>query len=139
MNIQLENVNKNDWDYILKLRNSRFVKSQMYTKHTITKLEHYAYLKKQQKNKNFINWMISLDFKNIGYIRLLDNDVSIMIEKKYHGMGIGTIAITILEKEAKKLGINKLVGRVMVDNEKSQRIFLKNKYKLKMYWYEKKL
>ena len=111
----------------------------MYTKHKITKLEHYAYLKKQQKNKNFINWMISLDFKNIGYIRILDNDVSIMIEKKYHGMGIGTIAITILEQEAKKLGINKLVGRVMVDNEKSQKIFLKNKYKLKMYWYEKKL
>ncbi|HJM78914.1 MAG TPA: GNAT family N-acetyltransferase [Nitrosopumilus sp.] len=139
MNIQLETVTKNDWDYILKLRNSRYVKSQMYTKHKITKLEHYAYLKKQQRNKNFVNWIIHLDFKNIGYIRILDNDVSIMIEKKYHGMGIGTIALTILEKEAKKLGIKKLVGRVMVDNEKSQKIFLKNKYKLKMYWYEKKL
>jgi RimJ/RimL family protein N-acetyltransferase len=111
----------------------------MYTKHKITKLEHYAYLKKQKRNKNFVNWIISLDFRNIGYIRVLDNDVSIMIEKKYHGKGLGTIALTFLEKEAKKLGMKKLVGRVMIDNEKSKKIFLNNEYDLKMYWYEKKL
>jgi len=139
LNIQLRNVTKEDWDYILKLRNSRYVQLQMYTKHKITKLEHYAYLKKQKRNKNFVNWIISLDFKNIGYIRVLDNDVSIMIEKKYHGRGMGTIALTFLEKEAKKFGIKKLVGRVMIDNEKSKKIFLNNEYKLKMYWYEKKL
>jgi len=80
-----------------------------------------------------------LDFRNIGYIRVLDNDVSIMIEKKYHGKGLGTIALTFLEKEAKKLGMKKLVGRVMIDNEKSKKIFLNNEYDLKMYWYEKKL
>jgi RimJ/RimL family protein N-acetyltransferase len=139
LNIQLRNVIKDDWDYILKLRNSKYVQLQMYHKNKITKLEHYAYLKKQKKNKNFVNWIISLDFKNIGYIRVLDNDVSIMIEKKYHGKGMGTIALTFLEKEAKKFGIKKLVGRVMIDNEKSKKIFLNNEYKLKMYWYEKKL
>tara|TARA_B110001454_G_C12487946_1_gene337188 strand:- start:60 stop:395 length:336 start_codon:yes stop_codon:yes gene_type:complete len=111
----------------------------MYTKHKITKSEHYEYLKKQKRNQNFVNWMICLDSKNVGYVRVLDNDVSIMIEKKYHGKGIGTTTILLLEKEAKKFGIKKLVGRVMIDNEKSKQIFLNNDYKLKMYWYEKKL
>jgi len=35
--------------------------------------------------------------------------------------------------------MKKLVGRVMIDNEKSKKIFLNNEYDLKMYWYEKKL
>ena len=139
MDIQLQNVTKDDWDYILKLRNSTYVQLQMYTKHKITKSEHYEYLKKQKRNQNFVNWMICLDSKNVGYVRVLDNDVSIMIEKKYHGKGIGTTTILLLEKEAKKFGIKKLVGRVMIDNEKSKQIFLNNDYKLKMYWYEKKL
>ena len=139
MDIQLQTVTKDDWDYILKLRNSKYVQLQMYTKHKITKSEHYEYLKKQKRNQNFKNWMICLDSKNVGYVRILDNDVSIMIEKKYHGKGIGTTTISLIEKEAKKFGIKKLVGRVMIDNEKSKQIFLNNDYKLKMYWYEKKL
>lgn len=111
----------------------------MYTKHRITKPEHYEYLKKQNKNSNFKNWIISMDSKNVGYVRVLDNDVSIMIEKKYHGKSIGTQALKILEKEARKFGIRKLVGRVMIDNKKSKQIFLNNNYKLIMYWFEKKI
>ena len=111
----------------------------MYTKHQISKSEHYEYLKKQNRNPNFVNWIICIYSKNVGYIRVLDNDVSIMIEKKFHGKGIGTQALEILEKEARKFGIRKLVGRVMVDNEKSKQIFLNNDYKLKMYWFEKNI
>jgi len=111
----------------------------MYTKHRISKSEHYEYLKKQNRNPNFVNWIICIDSKNVGYIRVLDNDVSIMIEKKFHSKGIGTQALEILEKEARKVGIRKLVGRIMIDNKKSEQIFLKNNYKLKMYWFEKNI
>lgn len=80
-----------------------------------------------------------MDSKNAGYVRVLDSDVSIMVEHKFHGKGIGTQALKLLEKEAKKSGIRKLVGRVMIDNEKSKQIFLNNDYKLLMYWFEKKI
>lgn len=139
MNIQLRKVSQEDWDYILRLRNSNYIRPFMYTKHRISKPEHYEYLKKQNKNSNFKNWIISMDSKNVGYVRVLDNDVSIMIEKKYHGKSIGTQALKILEKEARKFGIRKLVGRVMIDNKKSKQIFLNNNYKLIMYWFEKKI
>jgi len=103
LNIQLRKVTKEDWDYILRLRNSKYVQPYMYTKHRISKSEHYEYLKKQNRNPNFVNWIICIDSKNVGYIRVLDNDVSIMIEKKFHSKGIGTQALEILEKEAKKI------------------------------------
>ena len=139
MGVELRKVTKDDWDYILRLRNSKYVQPYMYTKHKISKSEHYEYLKKQSRNPNFVNWIISMDSKNAGYVRVLDNDVSIMIEHKFHGKGIGTQALKLLEKEAKKSGIQKLVGRVMIDNEKSKQIFLNNDYKLLMYWFEKKI
>jgi len=75
--------------------------------------------------------------KDAGYLRVLDNDVSIMIEEKYHGKDIGTMALKLLEEEACKLGIKKLIGKVMIHNKKSKRIFVKNKYKLRMWWFEK--
>ena len=111
----------------------------MYNQKHISKKEHYSYLSKQLQNPNFVNWIICSDSQNIGYVRILDNDVSIMIEEKFHSKGIGTNALKLMESEAKKLKIKKLVGRIFVNNKKSEKIFVKNKYKLKMFWYEKEI
>ena len=62
-----------------------------------------------------------------------------MIKQNYHGKGIGVAAIKLLENEAKKIGIKYLIGKMMIHNKKSQKIFLKNGFKLKMYWYEKEI
>lgn len=137
--VTLRKVKQTDWDYILKLRNEPSFKRYFYDQHKITKREHYSYLRQQKSNKKFFNWIILLDNTRVGYIRILNNDVSIMIDPKFHGKGIGTKALKLLEKEAKKVKIKKLVGRVMLRNRKSTMIFKKNNYKLLMYWYEKKL
>ena len=96
-------------------------------------------MQKQQTNSDFFNWIICSDRENVGYIRILNSDVSIILDEKYHGKGIGTKAIKLLEKEAKALGIKKLVGKMMIENKKSEKIFLNNDFKLKMYWYEKRI
>jgi len=103
----------------------------------LTKKEHYAYLKKQKTNPKFFNWIISKNKKNVGYVRLLNNDVSIIIDKKYQDMHIGTNALKLLEEEAKNLGLNKLVAMILINNKQSKKIFLKNNYKLKQWWFEK--
>jgi len=139
LKISLRKVKKSDWDYILKLRNSKEFRNNFYQKHTISKKEHYDYLKRQESNPDFYNWIICYDNNDAGYIRILANDISIMIEPKFHNKGIGTKAVQLIEKEAKKLGIRKLVGKVMVDNKTSEKIFIKNHYNLLMYWYEKDL
>jgi len=130
-------VKKEDWDYILKLRNNKKIRSNFYNQHTISKKEHYSYLEKQEKNPKFFNFVICDNSKDVGYVRLLDNDVSIIVDTDYNHKGIGSKTLKLLELEAKKLGLKKLIGRVMVHNESSKRIFEKNNYFLKMHWYEK--
>lgn len=128
-----------DWDFILSLRNDDKFRPYFYDQHIISKNEHYEYLTKQLTNKNLNNWIITYNLKDVGYIRILNNDVSIMILKKFHNEGIGTDALRLLENKAKDLGIEKLIGRIMIDNKKSENIFKKNNYKLKMFWYEKEI
>ena len=137
MHISLVEVKKKDWDFILKLRNKKEFRKNFYNQEHITKKEHYRYLKKQEKNPNFFNWLIYYEKSRVGYIRILDNDISIIIDKKYHGKGIGNIALKLLENEARKRGVKKLVGKVMINNKSSKKIFTKNGYKLLMFWLEK--
>lgn len=138
-NVHLRKVLKKDWDYILDLRNKEQFRSYFYSKHHILKTEHYKFLTKQKKNPNFANWIICNDSIDVGYVRILDNDVSIIIDEKFQRKGIGTQALSLLEEEAKKRGIVKLIGRIMVHNEKSKKIFLKNGYDLTLWWFEKNI
>ncbi len=135
--LKLRKVNEEDWDFILKIRNEEKYRACFYNQEEISQKEHYEYLKKISKNPNFFNWIICDDSKNVGYVRILNEDISIMIDLEFIGKGLGTKALKLTEIEAKKNGIKKLVGRVMIDNEKSKKIFEKNNYKLLMYWYEK--
>lgn len=139
VSIKLRKVFKKDWDFILQLRNSDEFKNNFYNQELILKNEHYKYLEKQKNNPNFMNWIICDEKKDVGYVRILSGDVSIIIDKKFQNKGIGTMALIAIENEAKKLGIKKLVGRIMIHNKSSKKIFTENNYKLKMWWYEKEI
>ena len=84
MEIKLRDVNKKDWDYILELRNKFFEDDFLKQKNCITKIEHYNYMKKQESNTNFHQWISTDGREDIGYIRLLKDDVSIMVDQKFH-------------------------------------------------------
>ena len=139
MNISLRSVLKKDWDFILSLRNNKKFKHNFNTQHEISKKEHYEYLQSQKSNPNFFNWIIRYGKNNVGYIRILDNDISIIVDEKFHNMDIGSTSLQLLEIEAKSLGITKLIGKVMCENKSSKKIFQKNNYELKMYWFEKEI
>ena len=139
MKLSLRKVLKKDWDYILELRNNKKFKKNFYQQHEISKKEHYEYLKKQLNNANFFNWIICYGEKNVGYIRILDYDVGIIIDENYQKKGFGREALELLEIESKKIGLKKLVGKIMIDNITSKKIFEKNDFKLKMFWYEKNI
>lgn len=139
MSVSLRKVRKKDWNYILSLRNDENYRSFFYEQHIISKKEHQEYLKKQETNPNFVNWIITYKNNDVGYVRILESDISIIIEEKFFGKGIGTQAIKLIEFQAKKMGLKKLIGKVMIHNEKSKKIFENNNFKLKMYWFEKEL
>ena len=138
MNLKLKNPQKEDWDLILELRNEFFSQFYKQTK-PIEKTEHYKYLEKQESNSKFHHWIIKYENNRVGYVRVLDNDIGIVIKKEFQNKGIASEALRLAEKEAHQLGITKLVALVKVGNESSKNIFTKNNYELKMYWYEKKI
>ena len=139
MGISLKIVKEEDWDFVLDLRNEKDFRKYFQNQKHIEKNEHYEYLNKQKNNPNFFNWIICDNSEDVGYVRILDNDVSIMIKPSHHGKGIGTDAMRLVEIEAQKLGIKYLIGKMMIFNKKSEKIFVNNGFELKMYWYEKQI
>ena len=138
MDIRLRQVEKRDWDFILELRNSFYNFFYKQDK-PLKRDEHFEYMEKQKSNPNFYHWVIQYEDKDAGYVRILDNDIGIMIKKELQGKGIATVSLSLVEKEAVKLGIKKLIALVKPDNESSEKIFKKNGYVLKMHRLEKDL
>ena len=139
MKVSLRKTLKKDWNYILNLRNNDKFRENFYQQHKISKTEHFEYLNKQKSNPNFFNWIICYGKNDVGYIRILDYDVGIIIDENYQKKGFGREALELLEIESKKIGLKKLVGKIMIDNVNSKKIFEKNDFKLKMFWYEKNI
>ena len=139
MEIKLREVCKEDWDYILQLRNSFFKDDFLEQQKVLTKKEHYEYMEKQKSNTNFYQWISFDGKKNVGYIRLLEDDVSVIVDQKFQNKGIGTIMLALMEKEAKKIGLKKIKALVRKNNFSSEKIFLKNNYKLKISMFEKEI
>ena len=139
MEIKLREVCKEDWDYILQLRNSFFKDDFLEQQKVLTKKEHYEYMEKQKSNTNFYQWISFEGKKNVGYIRLLEDDVSVIVDQKFQNKGIGTIMLALMEKEAKKIGLKKIKALVRKNNFSSEKIFLKNNYQLKILMFEKEI
>ena len=139
MKIKLIDVNEEHWNFILSLRNAFFEHSFYEQKHAISKDEHYEYMKKQTTNPNFHQWIAASDGLPIGYMRILDHDINIMVDKKFQNKGVGTIMLKLVEEKAKKLGLKKLEARVLTENQNSLKLFQKNDFQIKMNQLEKKL
>ena len=139
MKIKLIDVNEEHWNFILSLRNAFFEHSFYEQKHAISKDEHYEYMKKQTANPNFHQWVAVNDSLPIGYIRILDHDINIMVDKKFQNKGVGTIMLKLVEEKAKKLGLKKLEARVLIENQNSLKLFQKNDFQIKTNQLEKKL
>ena len=135
--IKLRTCTKNDWDIILDLRN-QFYKGSFFTQTEIlSKEQHYQYMKNNQKNPNFYQWMAILDNDIVGYIRILNSEINILVVKEFQNQGVGSTMLKLLEDKARELNIKKLKGSVRIDNIKSKKLFEKNGYNRVAYLFEK--
>ena len=128
MTISIREVSKEDWDFILELRNNSDIRKFMNNDTIISKDRHYQYLEKQNSNPKFLQRIICFESKDVGYVRILDGDISIYVNPSFHGKGIATKALELIEPEAKKHGFRKLIGKVFATNLSSKQIFLNNGY-----------
>ena len=123
MNIELRQIDEKDWDFILDLRNS--ARKHFFQNEEITKKNHYNYMKKNSINPKFNLWIVHFEKQNLGYVRLLDTEISVVIFEKYRGKGIGNIALKMCMEKCKKLGIDKLTAIIRTDNLASLNMYSK--------------
>jgi len=134
--LSFRKVKKDDWSFILELRN-QFYKNFEKQKLPIPLAEHIKYMEHQLTNLNFKQWIIIDNEIDIGYIRILDMDISILIKKEFHSQGFGTNSLKFLLKQENLP--EKLIGRVLAKNTSSVKAFEKAGFKLKMLVFEKVL
>ena len=136
--LDIRKVKESDWDFILTLRNEGYANFYKQNKILLAD-DHYNYLRKKTKDPNFFHWIITNNYKPIGYGRADHNDVGIMIKKEHKGKGYGIKALRLVEIEAAKEGVKELVALVMIHNDISKKLFESRDFKLIHYEYRKKL
>ena len=113
---KLIKVTRKDWDYILFLRNSNYEYFQIQNT-PIAKKEHYAYMERKENDPNFHPYL----YDEKCYIRIDDDDISVMVDPEYQGMGLATDAIV----ELCKVHGTKLFANIRMDNISSFKAFNK--------------
>lgn len=119
-------------------RNSKY----MFTKKATT-----AEVRKKLSLPNRKSYILVLNKKNIGVFNIVlatnskEARIGIVIDKLYQGKGYGKQAMKLIEKEAKKLKIKKLLLEVFTENKRAVSLYQKSGYKEvgKMLAMEKKI
>ena len=136
MAIFLLPVTRKHLSMIHRWRNNPIVRKEMFNTNEIPYSEHVSFWEKrlaiEKTSAVSYSYVIQSDDDPVGMARL-DPDsakkgafkVDILLNPKFHGKGIGTLALIALVEKARELGISTLVGRVKKDNIASRRIFEK--------------
>jgi len=117
MMVSLRKVEKNDWKFILDLRNQKEVRLACHDTSIIDYETHLKYMQKMVKNPNFFHWIITYHKKDVGYIKIVNLEFGSMLLNGYRGRGIGKLAYELVFKEVKKLGLIKLTAQVKINRE----------------------
>jgi RimJ/RimL family protein N-acetyltransferase len=130
MSVSLRPVERSDWQFILDIRNEPDVRNSSFTNEIIDRETHFEYMKKLDLNKDVYQRIISYYNEPVGYVKVIDNDVSYMIRKEFRGRGLSQIFSTLLYNELKEFGIKKVHGSIKIENEKAINLAKKMGYRI---------
>lgn len=123
--IKLQPVKKEDWEFILKLRNDPTVRVACHDTSTISIQKHVKYMAKIDNLPTAYQWIVTCDGKQIGHTKIIDHEFGYMLDESFRGKGIGTQIYKLIFLEAKKLGINKLHDTIKIEEKIPLRVALK--------------
>lgn len=129
--IKLRRANKDDWEKIYKLYNS-LSDEDLYLRffHLYRISEEDA--KKIASGDDHITYLAELDGEIIGEATLhMDGEFSLVVDRKYRGLGIGTLLIKKLIEEAKKIGLKVIKFYTLPENVPMIKIGRKLGFKLR--------
>ena len=125
MNVKLRPVKKNDWKFILEIRNQEEVRMACYDTSIIDYNDHEKYMKKLDNTLNCKQWIIVFNDIDVGQAKVDDLVLGYMLTKKYRGKGIWSDAYELVLQEVRKIGYKKLKGTVKYEQKKQLEIALK--------------
>jgi RimJ/RimL family protein N-acetyltransferase len=123
-------VSPDDWPFILKIRNEEDVRKSSFNTEIIMPETHNEYMRNLDARSDIYQRILVCDHEKVGYIKVIEDEVSYMIKKEYRGKGIMKISFSILEKDLKKMGKIKVKASVKVDNLSSLRLVEKMGYQI---------
>lgn len=142
MSLFLRYATMDDAKLLYEWRNDEVVRKNSFNTNEIVYEEHIKWLKNFLEDE-FCKIYIIVDYeKNVGQIkvRIIDNEAEVgySIGKNYRGYGYGTKSLILIKEQIKKdfPYVGKIVGRVKIDNEVSQRAFEKAGYKVGYIQYD---
>lgn len=149
--LYLRQVTDKDMDMLFEWVNDELVRKNAFNQNKINYKEHENWFKKILKSNKSILYIYMMGNIPVGQIRIDmkcgNGIINYSISKKHRGKNLGFSIIKDMENQIKKdkLNISALIGEVRMDNTISQKIFLKNEYKVnfnntkKCYMFRKKI
>ena len=113
MKVRIRKVSKNDWEFILKLRNLE--RMSFHDTSIVDWDTHVSYMDKITNNPTDHQWIVVSDDKDVGYIKIVNNVFGSNLLDGYRRKGIGSAAYKLVFEEAKKLGFKKLTAEVKIE------------------------
>jgi RimJ/RimL family protein N-acetyltransferase len=126
VNISLRPVCREDWQFILNIRNQEEVRLACHDTSIIDFEAHRQYMEKLEKDSQAYHWIITCDHRDVGHTKIIGEEFGYMITDGYRRKGIGTSFHKLVFEEARKLGIHKLKDTIKINNQPSLRLALKS-------------
>ena len=120
--MSLRPVKKEDWKFILNVRNQKEVRMACYDTSIIDYSAHEKYMQKLDNSPNCHQWIIVYNNKDVGQAKIDDWVLGYMLTDGYRGKGIWSKAYPLVLKEVKKTGFKKLKGTVKFGQKKQLEI-----------------
>ena len=124
MVLRLKQVNKEDWNFILEIRNLDEVRQACHDTSIISNSQHYQYMEKISNDPNCYHWIVLMDNTRIGHTKIILNEAlngvhefGYMLVRKFRGKGLAKQIYESVFTEAKKLGIKKLHDTIKIEQE----------------------
>ena len=122
MDVKHRFVTPNDWLFVLEIRNEDDVRNASFNTDLIKPNTHIEYMKRLEMMDDVYQRIITYDGNDVGYVKVIDNDVSYMIKKDFRGKGIMKNSFMIVFEDLKKLGKTKVKASIKADNYSSLKL-----------------
>lgn len=121
-----------DVDVLFEWVNDKETRQNAFDSHIISYEEHTAWFRKVLTDSQQLQYILMLDDKPIGQVRLTiddqDAEIDYSISNKERGKGYGACIVSLIVEKVKEdcPNVRKLVGKVKTKNVASYHCFLKN-------------